>query len=555
MNNIRLFLYALLGVVCFALYSSWQKDYPTKTETGTTATVVASATTPVLSTEQSAVPKGELANIANMSESRLVKVHTDTLDVIIDTLGGSIVQTKLLQYKALINKPEPVEVLNNQEKNLYIAQSGLIGHTGQGPDTTDKLAQYRVTQHEYTLQPQDKEMQVKLTWERNGIEVNKVFVFSKGHYDIKVNYEINNQTSSNWFGQFFAQLKKMEGAPEPHAVMQYNTFTGAAISSPDKAYQKISYKKMAEENLNRDIQGGWLAMQQRYFVTAWVPNKNRTYHYFTSATPEKLYTIGLIDNAINIPAGGKEQISTTLYSGPEITQNLHAVAPTLDLVVDYGWLWPISICLLWIMQHIFNVIGNWGWAIILVTLFVKIVFFKLSESSYRSMARMKDIAPKIQALKERYGNDKQKLSQATMEIYRKEKVNPLGGCLPILIQIPVFIGLYYVLVEAVQLRQAPFMLWIHDLSMKDPYYILPILMGLSMFVTQKLSPQSPDPMQNKMMMVLPIVFTFFFLQFPAGLVLYWFVNNCISALQQWYINRKVAQQSAMDKSGIKWVKK
>jgi YidC/Oxa1 family membrane protein insertase len=295
---------------------------------------------------------------------------------------------------------------------------------------------------------------------------------------------------------------------------------------------------MEKEKLDRSIKGGWLAMQQRYFLSSWIPNQEGTYHYF-SAAQDKVYTIGLVDNSLQIPAREKMTTGMKLYVGPEIVEDLKPLAKGLDLTIDYGWLWPISITLMWLMKFIYKFIGNWGWAIILLTVLIKAVFYKLSETSCCSMAKMKELAPKVQALKERFGDDRQKLSQATMELYRKEKINPLGGCLPMLVQIPFFIALYYVLIGAVELRQAPFIFWIHDLSVRDPFFVLPVLNGLTMFLQQKLTPSSPDPAQQKMMMLMPLLFTVFFISFPAGLVLYWLVNSGLSVLQQWYITNKI----------------
>lgn len=589
MNTKRLVLYALLGVVCFALWDAWQKDFPTTSltqilnpsavENANVATVANTVSTTAAQTHTTvAISRGRSISttqnnvetsssvIAPTPQERLVKVHTDVLDVAIDTLGGKIVQTKLLQYSTLANKSSsPVQLFSDNPEKLYVADSGLISTAG--PDTELRSAQYTVLQqhsqlpqqqqHEYTLQPEQSELQVTLQWRSNeGILINKTFTFKRGQYDVRVNYTINNQSSQVWTGAFYAQLQRKNiKEAETGSKLQYGTFAGAALSSPDKIYEKIDYKKLAKENINREVQGGWLALQQRYFLGVWIPEQNKSYLYFskvsggnnsgisTSDNAENIYTLGLKSDIITVPNGATANVGATLYAGPEIAATLKSLAPGLDLTIDYGWLWIISVFLFWVMQQIQHVVGNWGWSIILVTVLIKAAFFKLSEVSYRSMAKMKDLAPKLQALKERCGDDRQKLSQATMELYKKEKVNPLSGCLPMIVQIPVFIGLYYVLIEAIQLRHAPFMFWLHDLSAKDQYYVLPILMGASMFVQQLLSPQSPDPVQSKMMMALPIVFTVFFLNFPSGLVLYWLVNNVLSIMQQWYINKKYTHTS------------
>lgn len=302
---------------------------------------------------------------------------------------------------------------------------------------------------------------------------------------------------------------------------------------------------MGKSDLSRTIKGGWLAMQQQYFLSAWVADSGDMNHYFTRVRNGDIYTIGFVGPQLSVKPGDKATTGAKFYVGPEIQSKLATLAPNLDLTIDFGWLWIFSSPIFWIMKKIHGVVGNWGWSIILVTLMIKLLFYKLSEKSYRSMSSLKELQPRLEAIKERYANDKQAMTKATMELYKKEKVNPMGGCLPMLIQIPVFIALYYVLIEAVQLRHAPFIFWIHDLSSKDPYYILPVLMGLTMLVQQKLNPPPPDPMQAKIMMLMPILFTVFFMTFPAGLVLYWFVNSLLSLLQQWWI------MSKMEKAGIK----
>lgn len=534
-----------LGFVCFALWNAWQHDYAPQpvvpAAAANTASAIPITSSTVTSSLATAVPASSAPTpvVTTVPAQRLIKVHTDVLDLAIDSLGGNIVSAKLLQYPAELHQPTPVQLLSSDASNFYTTQSGVISN---GKDLTSQT-ECQSAQREYALQPGQKNLVVKLVCNNGGVTVNKIFTFTPKNYAMNLDYEIVNQSGKNWTGQLYTELKRK--APEKSGgFFKISTYSGAAISSAEKPYEKIDFDEMTKTPLNRDIQGGWMAMEQRYFLSAWVPDSTKVHRYFSSATPEQIYGIGMVDN-VQLNAGEKTQIKTNLYIGPEIAKNLQALSPNLDRTVDYGWLWFVSIALFWVMQQIYKVVGNWGWAIILVTVLIKLVFYKLSETSFRSMAKMKDLAPKMQALKERYGDDKQKMSQATMEMYRKEKINPLGGCLPIVIQIPVFIALYYVLLYAVELRHAPFILWIHDLSAKDPYYILPLLMGVSMFVQQKMQPASPDPTQAKMMMMLPVVFTVFFLSFPSGLVLYWFINNCLTVLQQWYINKKVASKKAI----------
>ena len=527
----KFILYAILGIVLFALWNAWQVDYG-KTKDNL------STNTPSFSQTQ-AHPQTETPNTITINKpknGKIIKVSTDVLDVYINTAGGNIVKAELPKYPEELHGEKPIRILSDDPSDLYFIQSGLINKDS----SIDKQVNYTSTKNNYTLSPGEKQLTVNLYSDDKNLFITKSFTFTKQKYDIAVNYNVKNQTNSEWQGKFYNQIVRKNTAPAS-GMFALNTYNGASISSPETPYEKISYSSMDKENLNRDIKGGWVGMQQRYFLSAVIPDKNKNYHYYSyKNTEDGSYTIGFNDNALAISPGEKMDIGTTFYVGPEISENLEPLANGLDHTVDYGWLWVISIVLLWIMKKIHLMVGNWGWSIVLLTVLIKLVFYKLSEKSCCSMARMKDLAPKIQALKERYGDDKQKLSQATMEIYKKEKVNPLGGCLPMLVQIPFFIALYYVLIGAVELRQAPFIFWIHDLSVKDPYYILPILMGIAAFIQQKLSPPaSPDPAQAKMMMLMPVMFTIFFLSFPAGLVLYWMTNNCLQVLQQWHINKKL----------------
>lgn len=330
-------------------------------------------------------------------------------------------------------------------------------------------------------------------------------------------------------------------------MFHVGSYTGASYSVPGQyKYKKVSFKDMEKNNLNADANGGWIAMQQHYFLSSWIPAKEAKNTIYTRASSGD-YSIGSVSQAIQVKPGQSQNVSAGLYVGPENTEVLQGIAPGLDLTVDYGWLWFLSSILFSIMKAIHSVVGNWGWAIVLVTVLIKLAFYRLSASSYKSMAGMRKLQPKLQALRERYGDDKAKLSQATMELYRAEQVNPLGGCLPILVQIPVFIALYWVLLESVELRQAPFIFWIKDLAAADPYHVLPIIMGATMLIQQKLNPAPPDPTQAKVMMFLPVLFTALFWSFPAGLVLYWIVNNTLSILQQWYITRKYSDDKPSTK--------
>jgi len=543
----KILLYALLGVVVFALWEAWQRDYNPTSQTTTssdTKVVTQDSAQPSLNV----IPKSvEAQEMSAVPASRIITVHTDVLDVAIDTVGGNIVRANLLKYPELIYQTKPIQLLSDDAVKYYVSESGLISNLG--PDTHKKQAQYTSVQKEYALSPTENSIKVRLVLNNTkGVGFTKIFTFTKGRYDIAVDYEIDNRSHKVWTGQFYAQIKR-KNFDSSRGWFSFNTYTGAAISSAEIPYEKISFSDIESaakdhKEFIRDSQGGWAAMQQRYFLSVWVPPHDQTHRFFSKLN-NGVYTIGLSNNAISVPAGQKGTVGSILYVGPEITDNIAHLASGLDRTVDYGWLYILSVGFFWLLKNIYKLVGNWGWAIIIVTFLIKAAFYKLSESSCRSMAKMKDLMPKMQALKERYGDDRQKLHQATMELYKKEKINPLnlGGCLPMLIQIPFFIALYYVLISAVELRHSPFMFWIHDLSSRDPYYILPILMGLSMFLQQRLTPTSADPAQAKMMMFMPVIFTVFFLSFPSGLVLYWLVSNILSILQQWYINKKLATEA------------
>ncbi|HFD79715.1 MAG TPA: membrane protein insertase YidC, partial [Gammaproteobacteria bacterium] len=468
-----------------------------------------------------------------------VDVVTDLFHAVIDTRGGNLREVDLLKYPVSLEKDaEPFKLLDESPDKVFIAQGGL--RVGKGPEPNHH-ASYRVEQNRFELKADAETIEVPLHWSSgDGIEVTKLYRFRRGSYVVEVEYRIHNSSPHEWIARPYQQLQRTPPVKKQRFLY---TYTGAVLYSPEEKYEKISFEDIEEHPLDRKVKGGWAAMIQHYFLAAWIPPADQTDRYYTRALKGERYVIGMIGPGIKVPSGGEQSTSARLFVGPKLQHVLEKVAPGLELTVDYGKLTILAKPIFWLLEHIHALVGNWGWSIIFLTMLIKGAFFKLSETSYKSMAKMRNLAPRMQALKERYGDDKQKLNQAMMEMYKKEKVNPLGGCLPVLVQIPVFIALYWVLLESVEMRQAPFMLWIQNLSAPDPYYVLPLIMGVTMFIQQKLNPAPMDPIQAKVMMILPVVFTVFFAFFPAGLVLYWVVNNTLSIAQQWVITKRVAAAS------------
>jgi YidC/Oxa1 family membrane protein insertase len=556
----KIVIYIVVAILGVALYNAWIHDYPPSA----TQTAAPQTTSPANNANYSpstfnpastikTKPAGNaVPNASTPSTGQRITVKTDVLNIQIDKAGGNIVAASLPKYPvSLQQKDVPVQILTDQPEQIYIAQSGLTNSDKSGQAAEIK---FNAPQSQYVMANDQKQLVVQLKGvTSNGLTITKVYLFNRNSYAIHLSYQIENHGSKAWAGSLFTQLTRRQPPEEKHTFYT-KAYDGAAVSSPETPYEKIPYKTLDKGDISRNVKGGWVAMQQHYFLSTWIPvSQNQYYRYYSHVvTPAndgaKIYIIGFVSPQMNIAPGATGGDSATIYVGPEIASNLRTLAPGLDHTIDYGWLWPISVILFWIMAQIFSVVKNWGWTIVITTILIKIVFYWFSAKSFRSMAKMREMQPRIQALKERFGNDRQALSKATMELYRKEKINPLGGCLPLVVQIPVFIAFYYVIIESVQLRQAPFIFWIHDLSVKDPYYILPILMGLSMLVQQIISPTSPDPAQQKMMWILPIVFTVFFFSFPAGLVLYWFVNNVVQVLQQWYVMKTYEKHKAKIKS-------
>ncbi len=481
----------------------------------------------------------DLGSAMSTDGDRLVSVVTDVLEVTIDTLGGDLVRAALPKH--LLSSGEsgkPFVLLTRTTHQTYIAQSGLIGPNGT--DTRDKRPLFGVAKHQFLLPRDEETLSVELNLEQNGVSITKTYVFRRGDYLIDVIYSIKNGTDTDWQANLFGQIQRDTYDPETHNAMAPRPYLGMALTTVEDNYKKITFDDLTEGPFKSDKQGGWVAMVQHYFVSAWVPDQQQQNQFQLRKLGQRdVYAAGFTGPSTVIAAGETGQIEASFYVGPKDQQRLEGISPYLDLTIDYGWLWWVAKPLFAGLNLINTFLGNWGWSILILTVFVKLLFFPLSAASYRSMARMRKLQPEMLRLRELYGDDRQKLSQEMMGLYKKEKVNPLGGCLPMLIQMPVFIALYWVLNESVELRHAPWILWITDLSVKDPYYVLPVLNGISMFVLQTLQPAPPDPTQAKVMKIMPIAFSFFFMFFPAGLVLYWTANSVLSIAQQWAITRKI----------------
>lgn len=546
----RTILIVALAIVTYVGVLKWNQDYgqaalPTQNVAANTNTSAIPDAPQGSATANADVPSatGEVAAPAEIpvaASKDLIQVKTDVLNLEIDPVGGDVVQLRLPLYPRRQDHPEiPFQLFDNGGERIFLAQSGLTGANGPDARSTGRPV-YSATQKSYQLADGQNDLVVDLKFSDGGVNYIKRFTFKRGLYDLTVSYVIDNQSAQPWNGNLFAQLKRDASAdPSSTTATGTATYLGAAMWTPSEPYKKVSMKDIDKGSVKDTVQGGWVAWLQHYFVTAWIPNKADSNTVTTRKDSAGNYIIGFTGPAMTVAPGAKAETTTTLYAGPKSQAVLKELSPGLELTVDYGILWFIAQPIFWLLQHIHSIVGNWGWSIIFLTMLIKGLFFPLSAASYKSMARMRAVAPRLAALKEQHGDDRQKLSQSMMELYKKEKINPLGGCLPILVQMPVFLSLYWVLLESVEMRQAPWLLWITDLSIKDPFFILPITMGATMFIQQRLNPTPPDPMQAKVMKLMPIIFTFFFLWFPAGLVLYWVVNNTLSITQQWYITRSI----------------
>ncbi len=483
-----------------------------------------------------------------------ISVRTDLLSAEIDTAGGDLREVVLLKQPAHGDATHPMTLMQDKVGHYFITQSGLLG--GSLPNHT---AKWVASQDKYELASSEK-IEVRLTnTDAPGLTVAKVFTFTRGSYVVDLRYDIRNDSGNPVTATAYYQFLRDGHPPEGESsggnmfTGGVSTFTGPAVYTDAKHYQKVAFTEVDKGKAEyvKDTADGWIAMVQHYFVSVWMPEGNGKREFFIQKWPNDLYTAGVKIVLPAVAAGAQSSYTMPLYVGPQEQEHLNKLRPGLDLVVDYGVLKILATPMFEILSWINKIVGNWGWTIIIFTILIKLVFFPLNQKAGKSMAHMKTMAPKMEALKQRYGDDKVKLNQAMMEMYKTEKINPLGGCLPILVQMPFFIALYWVLLGAVELRNAPWIGWLHDLSTPDPYYVLPVIMGVSMLVQTKLNPAPPDPVQAKVMMIMPVVFSFMFLFFPAGLVLYWTMQNLLGIAQQWYINKHIKEMDAKDKAAGK----
>ena len=557
MDPVRLLLISTTAVLSLMLLIEWNQ-YSDEYQKQQSELYTAAITEPGVSTNESvAAPVSQGINdgipsvnqetnplSVLLDDSETFNLSTDALDLVVSADGGDVVSASLPKFPVRLDTPDqPFRLLENNNLRRYVAQSGLIGP--DGIDASGNRARYA---SQGVTNNGDGSHTLTLAWTGNdslGMQVYKRFTAHDDRYDVDVSFDIRNGGSSVASVTSFAQLKRDNTqAPDGNTGFGVSPYLGAALTQPEERYTKLSFSDLSDEPFSKRLPAGWVAILQHYFVSAWIPSQQTSHDYFASQLSNGDNVIGYKNQNVNIAPGSAATITQTLYVGPKDQVALAALAENLDLVIDYGWLWWLAQPLFWLLTLIQQFVINWGLAIIALTIVIKLIFFRLSAASYKSMAKMRTVQPKIQSIRDQYADDKAKQQQAMMELWKKEKINPMGGCLPMLIQMPVFIALYWVLLESVELRHAPFILWIEDLSAMDPYFVLPILMGISMWLMQRLNPAPPDPMQAKIMMYMPIAFTFLMMWFPAGLVLYWLCNNLLSFAQQYVVTRQIEQAAA-----------
>ena len=548
MDTKRLILFVIFSFSILMLWDAWQRQHAPQPEIAAVqhaedgSVPQAPQGTPAIAEKQQA--EMPLESGFRLQTGQRVSVDTDLFHADIDTMGGDLRKLELTKHRAADSTDKNFVLLDDRAASMvYVAQTGLIG-----ADLPTHKTLFTTTASSYKLLDGSDKLEVRLTWSgSNGVQVDKVYTFHRGSYAVDVSYQIHNGGSAAITPSVYYQIVHDSESNQGSAMMP--TFTGGAYFTEADKYKKLSFKDMAKTNLSKTAKDGWVGLVQHYFVSAWIPKDGLAREFYSKKLADNIYSIGSVSAVGSIAPGATLALPAKLYAGPQTQTDLKAAAPGLEYTVDYGWLTVIASPLFWVLSAIEKLVHNWGVAIILLTVLIKLAFYPLSAASYRSMAHMRELAPRMQRMKEQYGDDRQKMQQAMMELYKTEKINPMGGCLPILVQIPVFIALYWVLLGSVEMRHAPFMLWIHDLSASDPFYVLPILMGATMIIQTRLNPAPADPIQAKVMMIMPVVFSVFFFFFPAGLVLYWLVNNILSIAQQWHINRATERATAAKKKG------
>lgn len=544
MDTKRLILFVIFSFSVLMLWDSWQQHNAPAPVAETAEPQDASIPQAVKSDLPTAATPSDLPQATTgfrLEKGQRIKVETDLYRGEIDTVGGDLRKLVLLQHKADDNENDFVLLDDETPPLLYVAQTGLIG-----ADLPTHRSVFTSAAESYTMTEGTDKLEVRLSWVNDaGLQVDKIYTFQRDSYAIGVTYQVVNNSTSVISPSVYYQI--LHDSQSNQGSFMMPTFTGGAYYTDADKFKKISFSDMAKTNLSKNSKDGWVALVQHYFLGAWIPKDGITREFYTKQLSGDIYSIGSVSPMGEIAAGATLEFPARLYAGPQTQSQLKAVAPGLEYAVDYGWLTIIAAPLFWVLSAIQKLVNNWGVAIILLTVLIKLAFYPLSAASYRSMAHLRELTPRLQSMKEKFGDDRQKMQQAMMELYKTEKINPLGGCLPILVQIPVFIALYWVLLGSVEMRHAPFMLWIQDLSATDPYFVLPILMGLTMIIQTKLNPTPTDPIQAKVMTIMPIVFSIFFFFFPAGLVLYWLVNNILSIAQQWHINRATERATAEKK--------
>ena len=538
MDSQRLILFFVFSFSVFMLLDAWQRDQPPpavvhsdKSAKGKSTEAQPPVPGDKLAVSQAAVPQQDRGA---SQTGTTIRVETDLYIAQISTHGGDLRRLQFKKHRDTLDKSKDFVLFEISPERTYVAQSGLIGHGLPNHRTL-----FTPSGTDYKLADGQDSLEVRLTAPAaEGVQAAKVYRFHRGSYLIDVGFEIDNKSAGTIQPFAYFQLAR-DGTPPAGGSAMLPTFTGVAVYTEKEKFQKLTFEDVAKAKTPypKNSSDGWIAVIQHYFFSAWLPKNGVAREFYTRKLEENLYAAGVIVPAGAINAGAGTTVVVPLYAGPEEPEKLAKIAPGLELTIDYGWLTVIAVPLFWVLSWLHQWVGNWGVAIILLTVIIKLLFYPLSAASYRSMAKMRVLAPKLQRLKDQYGDDRQRLQQAMMDLYKTEKINPLGGCMPILVQIPVFIALYWVLLASVELRHAPFVLWIDDLAAADPWFILPILMAATMWIQTMLNPEPPDPVQAKVMKIMPIVFSVFFFFFPAGLVLYWLVNNVLSIAQQWQITR------------------